>query len=164
MPGRAFLDSNILVCAIESGGPDPVKSAKALELARRADVCLSVQVLGEFYRAVTSPRREAPLGHEEAVAWVQLWKRHDVRPITVPHVDLALELTRRFQLGYFDALILAASRLAGCDTVHSEDLNDGQDYGGVRVVNPFTSPGEAPVTPRRGRPPRPGSPAARRPR
>ena len=57
----------------------------------------------------------------------------------MPHVDLALELTGRFQLGYFDALILAAARLADCETVYSEDLNDGQDYGGVRVVNPFAS-------------------------
>src|SRR5688572_29455120 len=102
MPGRAFLDSNILVYAIEAGGPDPAKSTKALALARRTDICISVQVLGEFYRAVTSPRRLVPLTPEEALAWVQLWKRHDVRSLTVPHVDLALELTRRFKLGYFD--------------------------------------------------------------
>ncbi|MBN1420866.1 MAG: PIN domain-containing protein [Planctomycetes bacterium] len=137
MPGSVFLDTNVLVYAIESGGPDPAKSATALALARRPDVCLSTQVLGEFYRAVTSPRRSVPLAHEQAVAWVQLWKRHDVRSITVPHVDLALELAVRFRIGYFDALILAAARLAGCEIVYSEDLNDDQDYGGVRVRNPF---------------------------
>jgi predicted nucleic acid-binding protein len=134
-----FLDTNVLVYAIESGGPDPLKSSTALALARRADVCLSIQVLGEFYRAVTSPHRPAPLTHDEAIAWLQLWKRHDVRSVTVPHVDLALELTQRFQLNYFDALILAAARLAHCEIVYSEDLNDGQDYGGVRVENPFRS-------------------------
>lgn len=138
MPGsRVFLDTNIFVYAIETAGLHAAKSSAALALTQRDDVCLSVQVLGEFYRAVTSARRQVPLTHEEATAWVQLWKRHDVRSITVPHVDLALELTERFQLGYFDALILAAARLAGCGTVCSEDLNDGQDYGGVRVVNPF---------------------------
>ena len=104
---------------------------------RRTDVCLSTQVLGEFYRAVTSPRRAVRLKHEEAVAWVQLWKRHDVRPTTVAHVDLALEIAARFQVSYFDALILAAARLAGCTTVFSEDLQAGQDYGGVRVENPL---------------------------
>ena len=104
-----------------------MKSSTALALARRTDVCISVQVLGEFYRAVTSPRRAAPLTHEEAVSWAQLWKRHDVRSVTVPHVDLALELSRRFQLGYFDALILATARLAGCEVVYSEDLDDGQN-------------------------------------
>ncbi len=137
MPASVFLDTNVLVYAIERGGPDPEKSSRALDLARRTDVCLSVQVLGEFYRAVTSPRRAVALTHEEAVAWVQLWKRHDVRPITVSHVDLALELARRFQVGYFDALILSSARLAACDIVYSEDLNEGQDYDGVRVENPF---------------------------
>jgi predicted nucleic acid-binding protein len=57
VPGRVFLDSNVLVYAIESAGPEAAKSSRALALARRTDVCLSVQVLGEFYRAVTSPRR-----------------------------------------------------------------------------------------------------------
>lgn len=137
MSGSVFLDTNILVYAIESGGPDPRKSSTALTLAQRGDVCLSTQVLGEFYRAVTSPRREVPLTHEEAVAWVQLWKRHDVRPVTVAHVDLALELTERFRVGYYDALILSSAHLTGCDVVYSEDLNAGQDYDGVRLENPF---------------------------
>ena len=53
------------------------------------------------------------------------------------HVDLALEVCGRFQMNYYDALILATARLAGCKVVFSEDLNDGQDYDGVRVDNPF---------------------------
>ena len=137
MSGSVFLDTNVLVYAIETGGPSPGKSAAALALARREDVCLSTQVLGEFYRAVTSRRRAEPLAHDEAVAWVQLWKRHDVRAITVPHVDLALELTGRYQVSYYDSLVVAAAQLAGCAVVFSEDLNAGQEYAGVRVENPF---------------------------
>jgi predicted nucleic acid-binding protein len=137
MSGSIFLDTNILIYAIESGGPAPAKTAAARTLVCRTDVCLSTQVLGEFYRAVTSPRRAMPLKHAEAVAWVQLWKRHEVRPITVAHVDLALEVAARFCVSYFDALILAAARLAGCTAVFSEDLHAGQDYGGVRVENPL---------------------------
>jgi predicted nucleic acid-binding protein len=137
MSGSLFLDTNILICAIQSGGPHPDKAAAARALVRRDDVCLSTQVLGEFYRAVTSPRRARPLTHVEAVAWVQLWKRHDVRPITVPHVDLALEITSRYRISYYDALILAAAHLAGCAVVCSEDLSAGQEYGTVRVENPF---------------------------
>jgi predicted nucleic acid-binding protein len=139
MSGRVFLDTNVLVYAIETGGPRPEKSAAARALARREGVCLSTQVLGEFYRAVTSRRRAQPLTHDEAVAWVQLWKRHEVQAVTVPHVDLALELTGRYKLSYYDALVVAAARLAGCEVVLSEDLNAGQDYGGVRVENPFSS-------------------------
>jgi predicted nucleic acid-binding protein len=138
MSARPFLDTNVLVYAVERGGPEPDKSAAALALTR-SDVTLSTQVLGEFYCAVTSAKRSSPMAHDEAVAWIQLWKRHDVRPLTVPHVDLALEIVERFRIGYYDGLILAAARLAGCATVYSEDLNAGQDYDGLRVENPFSS-------------------------
>lgn len=138
MSARVFLDTNVLIYAIESGGPDPGKSALAQALVKRNDVSLSTQVLGEFYRAVTSARRESPLSHGEATVWIQLWKRHDVRPVTVSHVDLALEIADRFLIGYYDALILSAARLARCAIVFSEDLHHGQDYGGVSVANPFS--------------------------
>ena len=49
----------------------------------------------------------------------------------------ALDTRRRFQLSYWDAAIIEASRALGCAEVLSEDLGDGQDYGGVRVINPF---------------------------
>ena len=137
MSGKVFLDTNILVYAIESGGLEPAKFETAASLVRQSDVCISTQVLGEFYYAVTKPRRASPLTHEEAVAWIEFWKGHEVRTITVPHVNLALEFVARFHIGYYDALILAAARLAGCTRVYSEDLNAGQDYDGVPVEDPF---------------------------
>src|SRR5690606_15702938 len=137
MPGSVFLDTNVLIYAIEAGGPAPAKFAAAQDLVRRDNVCLSTQVLGEFYRATTSRRRPSPLSHDEAVAWIHLWKRHDVRPIAVPHVDLALEIADRYEIGYCDALIVSAARLADCEVLYSEDLNHEQDYGGIRVVNPY---------------------------
>ncbi len=137
MSGSHFLDTNVLIYAIESAGAEPQKSAVALALVRQSDVAISTQVLGEFYRAVTSPRRESPLTHEQAVAWIQFWKRMTVHSVTVAHVDLALEIAGRFHINYYDALILSVARLAGCTVVCSEDLNSGQDYGGVRVENPF---------------------------
>ncbi|MBI2193603.1 MAG: PIN domain-containing protein [Planctomycetes bacterium] len=137
MSGNVFLDTNVLVYAIEVIGPNPAKSHAALELVRRADVNLSTQVLGEFYCAAVSSRRQTPLTHEEALAWVQFWKRHKVHPITASHVDLALELGGRFRIHYYDALILASARLADCPVVYSEDLNARQQYDGVRVENPF---------------------------
>ena len=49
----------------------------------------------------------------------------------------ALDICQRFQLSYWDAAILAAAQAMGCDAVYSEDLSDQQDYGGLRVINPF---------------------------
>jgi predicted nucleic acid-binding protein len=143
MTGKAapFVDTNILVYAIETGGPNPAKSSCARELLGGDPVCLSTQVLGEFYHAVTSPRRAQPLTHEQAVAWIQVWRLHQVRDITLAHVDLALEIHALAQIGYYDALILAAARLAECDVVYSEDLSSGQEIAGVRVQNPFPEDG-----------------------
>lgn len=137
MPDRVFVDTNILVYAIEITGPDLAKSTAARALFDNLDACISTQVLGEFYSAVTRARRQSPLTHDEATAWVQFWKRLDVQTLTVAHVDLALEITRIHRVKYYDALILATARFAGCKIVYSEDLNPGQDYGGVRVKNPF---------------------------
>lgn len=134
MTGRLFVDTNILVYAVDFNDP---KSETARSLLKGDEICLSTQVLHEFYVAVTRARRASPHTHDEAVAWVQLWKNFDVHPITVDHTDLAIEIKARFQLSFYDALIVASAHLAGCRTLITEDLNSGQDYGGVRVRNPF---------------------------
>lgn len=139
MSASAFLDTNVLVYAIEIDGADVAKSATARELVRHTDVCISTQVLGEFYAATTSRRRSSPLTHDEATAWVQFWKGFHVHAVTVAHVNLALELAGRLGIHYYDALILATARLADCSEVLSEDLNARQDYGGVQVRNPFAA-------------------------
>jgi len=56
---------------------------------------------------------------------------------TLAVLDDALATKDRFQVSYWDAAIIAAARACGCTEVLSEDMNDGQMYGSVRVVNPF---------------------------
>jgi len=141
MSARSFVDTNILIYAIEPEGVSAGKSTTARTLLRRDDLCLSTQVLAEFYRATTSRRRISPLTHAEAVSYLQLWKRFPVEPVTVAHVDLAVEMAGETGISYFDAQIVAAARFAGCETLYSEDLNDGQIYRGVRVLNPFAAAG-----------------------
>ncbi len=137
MSDKVFVDTNVLVYAIESDGPDAHKSATARALLRTENVCISTQVLGEFFNAVTSARRALPLKRDEATAWIQLWKRFEVRNITVSHVDLALEIASRHGLSYYDALILSAAKHAACSVLYSEDMGDGQNYNSVTVFNPF---------------------------
>jgi predicted nucleic acid-binding protein len=137
MRDKIFIDTNILVYAIESAQTSDPRPQIARDLISRSEVVLSTQVLGEFYRATTSKRRSFPLTHEEAVVWIQVWKRNEITSIKTHHVDLALELTARYDIGYFDALILSAAQLSPCETVYSEDLNHGQCYDRVTVINPF---------------------------
>jgi predicted nucleic acid-binding protein len=133
-----FVDTNVLVYAIETIGADLPKAEKARQILRQSELHISTQVLGEFYRVATSSRRTSRLNHEDACNYLFGWRsRCRVHPVTEAHVDEALELVGRYGVSYYDALILAAAKIARCAVVLSEDLNAGQSYGGVRVLNPF---------------------------
>jgi len=96
-----------------------------------------VQVAAEFFVNATSPKRPFRLTSADAAAFVETWLAFPTQSLTPDLIRAAIDLQRRFQLSYWDAAILAAAKHLGCHTVSSEDLNDGQDYDGVRVVNPF---------------------------
>lgn len=68
---------------------------------------------------------------------ITAWRRFPVQPMTVELLDNAMASRARWGISYWDAAIIEAARLQGCREVLSEDMADGQDYGGVRVVNPF---------------------------
>jgi predicted nucleic acid-binding protein len=85
----------------------------------------------------TRATRRDPLSHDEAVGFIETLCKFPVQETTVSLVKAALRTKERFRISYWDAAILEAARALGCDTVLSEDLNDGQNFDGVRVVNPF---------------------------
>ena len=60
-----------------------------------------------------------------------------IQPITVEVFGTAAEIVQLYGISYWDAAILAAARLMGCDAIYSEDLSEGQSYDGVVVINPF---------------------------
>lgn len=132
-----FVDTNVLLYAVSSAKPDRTKAAQAAALLDESDLALSVQVLQEFYVQATRVGATAALSHESAVAFLTTLLRFPVQEITVPLVRAALATRARWRLSYWDAAIVEAARAAGCDTICTEDLQHGQDFGGVRVVNPF---------------------------
>jgi predicted nucleic acid-binding protein len=77
------------------------------------------------------------IGHRQAVLLIESFQRFPVQDITTGIMMAALDTRQRFQLSYWDAALIEASRAMGCTQVLSEDLSDGQDYCGVRVANPF---------------------------
>jgi predicted nucleic acid-binding protein len=81
--------------------------------------------------------RPDAIGHQQAVLLIESFRRFPVQDITSGIMMAARDARQRFQLSYWDAAIIEASRAMGCAQVLSEDLSDGQDYGGVRVANPF---------------------------
>ncbi len=132
-----FVDTNILLYAISNHPSEAEKNQKARAILSGSDLVFSVQVLQEFYVQATRPTRTDPLTHEEATALIQYWLRHRIIPITVQVMQDALDIMKRYQTSYWDAAILAAAASAGCSDLLSEDLNPGQSYNSVRVINPF---------------------------
>jgi predicted nucleic acid-binding protein len=49
----------------------------------------------------------------------------------------ALEIEKRYQISFWDALIVQAAQSSGAEVLYSEDLADGQHYGSIHVLNPF---------------------------
>ena len=136
MRADSFLDTNILVYAV-SGDPDEAaKTARALELIDTADFGVSAQVLQEFH--VTVVRKIAkPLAPAEALEWVEQFARFPCCPVGADTVQLGAEISETYRISYRDGAILAAAQSLGARTLFTEDLNEGRDYGGVRVLNPF---------------------------
>jgi predicted nucleic acid-binding protein len=132
-----FADTNILLYAISRDPAERSKAQRANSLLAARDLALSVQVLQEFYVQATRSSRPDPLTHEQAVALVESFLRFPVLEITTGLMLAALAACHRFNISYWDAAILEAGRALGCDVILSEDLSDSQDYGGVRVENPF---------------------------
>jgi predicted nucleic acid-binding protein len=132
-----FVDTNVLLYAISSDPAEQDKAKRANDILAEHDLALSVQVLQEFYVQATRASRPDAIGHRQAVLLVESFRRFPVQDITTGIMMAALDARRRFRLSYWDAAIIEASRAMGCTQVLSEDLSDGQDYGGVRVVDPF---------------------------
>jgi predicted nucleic acid-binding protein len=130
----SFFDSNVLVY-LASGDAAKADRAEALIIAGGA---VSVQVLNEVANVA---RRKMRLTWSEAHALLTpLRELLTVHPLTVEIHATGLALAERYGLSIWDAMIAASALHAGCDTLWSEDLQDGLAIqGGLRVVNPFRS-------------------------
>ncbi len=132
-----FVDTNVLLYAACGTPRDAAKRRRALALLAEPDLALSVQVLQEFYHQATRRNREGRLTPEQALMFLEPLRLFPIQHVTPALFDLAVAISQRFGLSYWDGAILAAARILGCDAVYSEDLSDEQDYVGLQVINPF---------------------------
>jgi len=135
---EAFVDSNVLVYAHDRGAGEKHTQARDLvaRLWRERSGALSTQVLQEL---VVNVRRKAarPIPESEVRDLVADYLRWEVVVNDGASILEALDLGERFQISFWDALIVQAANATGATVLYSEDLNTGQVYGGVRVENPF---------------------------
>ena len=131
-----FIDTNVVVYA--SDPSDSRKNELAVEILADAfdndQYVISSQVLNEFVNTALSKLKKSD---EEVVGHLRQLKTMRVVPVSAEWLERAVEIRSRYDLQFYDSLLLAAAEALGCDEFLSEDLNDGQMYGSVKAVNPF---------------------------
>jgi predicted nucleic acid-binding protein len=136
MTGRCFVDANVLVYARDPRVPR--KQQRALQwldlLWRDRRGRTSVQVLGETYVVLT---RKLGVAGGEAWQRVERYLAWDPQPVDVSVLRGAREVEQRYRLSWWDSTIVAAAQLQSCEVLLSEDLQDGEIFGSIRVRNPF---------------------------
>ncbi len=132
-----FADTNVFLYAVSRDPEERDKAERAKEILADRDLAISIQVLQEFYVQATRASRQDSLTHDQAAKLVESFLRFTLAEISRDVMLAAIATRQRFEISYWDAAILEAARSLGCETVLSEDLSDGQDYGGVKVHNPF---------------------------
>ena len=139
MTAPVFVDTNVLVYARDDR--DPVKQQRAagwLELLWRDRVGrTSMQVLSEYYVTVT--RKVAfPMDPDSAWDDVRALFAWNPQPIDGEVLAGAAEISRRYRLSWWDAMVVSAAQIQSCPLLLSEDLQDGSVIAGVTVRSPFT--------------------------
>jgi predicted nucleic acid-binding protein len=137
-PELQFVDTNVLVYAYDRSAGSRHQRARQLlaELWEYGNGCLSVQVLQEFHVTVTrkvayalSSAQSANLSRD-----LSAWRVH------VPAAEdvlAAIQLQERFQISFWDAMIVQSAASLECSIPWSEDLNGGQHFRSTQVRNPF---------------------------
>ena len=139
MPAEFFLDTNILVYTFDA--THPAKQARARELVEHAlehrTGVISYQVVQELLNVATR-KFARPLGPQQA----QRYLNEVLEPLcgVFAGIDLyrkALALQERWRYSFYDCLIIASALQAGCRTLYSEDLQNGQSIETLTIVDPF---------------------------
>ena len=138
MSVEAFVDTNVLIYAASGAAEYPDKHKRAWDIIGEGNYAISAQVLAEFYvNAIKETKDRKPLPVSEAAAWVENLSVLPVIPVDHLIVNLAVAYSKRFQISYWDAALIAASERLNITVLYTEDLNHGQKYGSVTVINPF---------------------------
>lgn len=148
MNAPVFVDTTVLLSTYDDR--DPARQARAREWVswcwrgRRGRI--STQVLNELYNnAITRFQGVTLQQARTQVRRLRLWQPPHLDTYTV---DGAWDLQDRYQLSYWDALIVSSAHQQGCAHLLSEDLEHGRQIDAVRVINPFrTTPNELDATP-----------------
>lgn len=136
MPIACFLDTNVVIYAAAGKNDEADKRRIALELIRTESFGISAQVLAEF--ADNCRRRFAQaMPPSRLDEWLATLAEFPCVAVDADLVRTGASYAARYGIRYYDGAILAAAERLGAPILYTEDLNHGQSYGPVRVLNPF---------------------------
>lgn len=136
MTSKVFIDTNILVYALDMHDMKKQRVSRGLlkSLTQNGTGVLSTQVLQEFYVTATNKLRVDPPAVKDILISFEHFETIINTPLIIKEaIDCSIVNT----ISFWDALIIVSAENAKCDTILTEDLNEGQIIRGVKVVNPF---------------------------
>ena len=134
----AFVETNVLLYAASTNPAEADKRDAARKILSANSICFSVQVAREFFVDATR-KLTPPLSRMDALTFLSQIAPTTVAPVDYELFEEATRLSERFQISYWDAAVVAAAKRMECKTLYSEDLNEGQNFEGVVVANPFSA-------------------------
>ena len=138
MSGKVFVDTNVFVYLFDRDAP--AKRATARQILETEGppgrIVLSTQVLQEFYVNVTR-KLGKPLSESDGASATNDLCAFDVVDVDKDMVVRSMALSRTERMSFWDALIVEAARTRGCDRLLTEDLQDGRQFGPLKITNPF---------------------------
>lgn len=135
---KVFFDTNVLVYAFDRDSPAKKRTAAGLvaDHTRAGEIVLSTQVLQEFYVTITRKLARSvsePVARQAVEALMHL----PIVRVDPPMILSAIGRSQSASLSFWDALVVTAALEGGATTLLSEDLQHGQQFDGLTVVNPF---------------------------
>lgn len=131
-----FVDTNVLLYSIDDR--DKGRQDVAIRLLSKLDQSrtgvISTQVALEFTYNLT---RKFKVSRATAGLMTTAFLKWKVVESDVPLVMLAMARSAQSDLSIWDSMVVEAALRAGAQTLYTEDLNHGQRFGPLQVVNPF---------------------------
>jgi len=133
---RIFIDTNIIIYANDTR--DPVKQIKAIEIIKSIMInkngTISTQVLQEYAFVALSKLKQS---QDVVLRQIKLLESLEIINQSAEQIRRAIEIMHLYKISFWDACIISNAEYANCTVIYSEDLNTGQFYSGMQIVNPL---------------------------
>ncbi len=138
MKDRSFIDSNIFIYTLNKS--EDIRSEKSkqtlLSLEKETRIVISTQVIQEISNVAI---KKSLLDKNELLDYVNRLANLEVGVISEDIIKEAIRIKFRYQLSFYDSLIVATAIENNCTRLYSEDLNNGQSIEGLQIINPFNN-------------------------